>query len=416
MGVVVLGGRLAQNYVLLGYESGVRELAVFALALAVFGPFTAGIGFTPQMANVLVRGPRSFRAALRFLVTLCAVFTMPLVLLAWTPLGGHLLPHIYSVDAESQRLILTYLRYLTPLILISGVSNFLVGLLVQVHRTGTVTVLRGVHLALTAGILALGVRDGWDPVINLSLSLLVPAGAHLLLAAVLLAVFHEHRALEEDRSLPQREVLRFFGPMAFTSVMFTLSRPIIFGFITAMGGGAPGRLENMVAGLSLAFSVNMIFQSAVNQYRNVFVTFGRDDREGVRAFMVRSAGLVTALMVLFVATPAAGLFLRHLQGATGETLMMARQALYVLILVPPVVAVRNYYHGLAMVHRRTGAMVAGAFMRNVSILVLALVLMALGRCNHLWGAAMLATGFGAETVTVIAMTRGWRRALPADRA
>jgi len=416
MGAVALGGRLAQNYVLLDYESGVHELAIFALALAVFSPFTAGIGFAPQMANVLVRGQRSFRAALRFLVTVCATFTLPLALLAWTPLGARVLPHIYSVDAESLALIVRYLRYLTPLILISGVSNFLVGLLVQVHRTGMVTALRGLHLALTAGMLALGVHGGWDPALNLSLSLLVPGAAHLLLAVVLLVLYHEHRAVGEDRPLRQRQIAAFFVPMVLTTVMFTLSRPIIFGFITAMDGSNPARVEGMVAGLSLAFSFHMIFQSAINQFRNLIVTFGREDLPGVRAFMVRSTGVVSALMVTVVVTPAAGLFLRHFQGASGDTLQMARQALYVLVLVLPIVALRNYYHGLAMVHRRTGAMVAGGVMRNLAILAFAVLLTVLGWYNHLWAAGVLAAGFGAETLTVIALTRKWRRDLLPDGA
>ncbi len=303
MGVVVLAGRLTQNYVLLGYQSGVRELAVFTLALAVFNPFTAGIGFTPQMANVLVRGPKSFRAALRFLITICLGFTLPLVLVAWTPLGAHILPHIYRIKPEGLHLIERYLRYLTPLILMNGVANFLVGLLVQVHRTGMVTVLRGVYLALTVGVLAAGIRLGWGPVPTLSLSLLVPAAVQLALTATLVALLHEHPAVSEDRALTQREIAAFYGPMVATTVLFTLSRPIILGFVTVAQGDDPALVETTVAALSLAFSFNMIFQSAINQFRNVFVTFGGRDAAGVRRFMFRCTVVVAGLMLLVVATP-----------------------------------------------------------------------------------------------------------------
>ena len=73
---------------------------------------------------------------------------------------------------------------------------------------------------------ALGVHGGWHPALTLSLSLLVPGAAHLLLAAVLLVLYHEHRAVGEDRPLRQRQIAAFFMPMVFTTVMFTLSRPI----------------------------------------------------------------------------------------------------------------------------------------------------------------------------------------------
>ncbi len=410
MGAVSLAGALVQNYVLLGYEAGVRELEVFVLAQAVLGTFAAGTGFTSQMANVLVRGPQSLRAALRFMVTVCLLFTLPLVLMGWTPLGRLVLPHVFDVGPERIAMIVRYLRYLCPLVLIGGVSSFQVGLLVQARRTGMVTMLAATQLGTTVAVLMAGVHFAWDPVATLSLSVIVPALTNLTLTTVLQFTYHHHARPGEDRPLRQREIAAFFLPMVSTALLFTLSRPIIFAFITASHGAAPERVEAMVAGVSLAFSFNMLFQAAVNQFRDLFVTFGGRDPQGVRAFMVRATLVLTAMMVLVVATPLCPLFLRHLQGASGPTLHMARQAMWAMLPVPAVIAWRNYFHGLAMVHRRTTGMTAGSFMRNVAIVAFALPLMALGWYNHVAAAAMLVLGFGAEAATVTFYTRTWRRA------
>ncbi len=414
MWIVIFWGRLAQNYVLLGYPEGVRELAVFALARAAFGPFRAGLIFVPQMSNVLVRGRKSLAATLRFMLTLALLMTLPLGLLAWTPLGGRLLPLIYDVAPQQIELIVVYMRYFTPLILLYGLSAYFVGLLIQAERTGVVTTLRAVMLGLLVGILLLGRHLGWEPVTTIGLSLLLPRVVHVVLAGVLLVPFHKRHAPEEDRSLAQGDVAAYYLPMLCNAILFAATRPIIFGFLTALSthsGVSASRVEIMVAGVSLAFAFGMLFHGSVNQFRHLFVTFGEEDRRGVRRFMARVTLVITGLMLVAVASPAARLFFRYLQGATGETLRVAVQAVWPLCLAPAAIGFRNYFHGMAMVHRRTGGMAAGGLVRNGSAALCAGLLMAVGLYNHVTAAAMLVVAFISEGLTVMAWTRGWRREL-----
>jgi len=408
MAVAIFSGRLMQNYVLLHYREGVRELAVFALAQAFFGLFSGTMAFAPHMANVLVRGPKSFRACLRFVAVMSVLFTVPVAMVAWTPLGSRVVPMIYRVGEDNVRLIRLYLRYFTPLIFIAGIGCYFEGLLVQAKRTGIVSGLRIGSLAMLIGVLLLGSGLGWTPVVTLSLSLLLPATAHMVVGGVLLAQYRVRHAREQDRALTQREIAAFFLPMVATTIMFTLTRPIIFAFLTAAAGsgrGDAGAVETMIAGVSLAFNLNMLFQSTVNQFRHLSVTYGTRDLAALRGFMVRVTAVVAGVMLIAVASPLSRLFLRYLQGAEGAALDMACQALWVLVPVPVVIAFRNYHHGLAMVRRQTGSMAAGAVSRNVMIVPLALALLALGWYNHIAAAAMLVTGFGAEAATVCLLTR-----------
>lgn len=411
MAAAVFCGRLVQNYVLLHYEEGVRELAVFALALAFIGVFQSTLAFAPQMANVLVRGPKSFRSSFRFLIGTSVVFTVPIVLVAWTPLGARIMPVVYRVSDDDIRLILLYLRYFAPLVLLGGVSLFFEGLLVQARRTGIVSTLRMGNLGVLIGMLLAGSRAGWSPVLTLSLSLVVPLVCHTVATGMLALRFHVRHSGAEDRLLTVREIASFFLPMVATTIMFTLTRPIIFGFLTASAGtgeGGAGRAEAMIAGLSLAFNFNMLFQATVNQFRNLSVTFGTRDLPGLRRFMKRVTIVVALAMAVSVASPLARLFMRYLQGASGAALDVACQALWPLIAVPVVIAFRNYYHGLAMVRRRTVAMAAGGVARNLVIVLCGPVLLALGWYNHVAAAAMLVTGFVAEAATVFRLARSNR--------
>jgi hypothetical protein len=412
LSLVALAGRFVQNYVLLDYEAGVKELAVFALALSVFHPFQAAtLGFVPHMANVLVRGPKSFRASLRFVITAGLAFTVPPLLLAWTPLGLLVLPRVFSVGPDRIARIIQYLRYFSPLVLMGGLSSLFFGLLVQARRTGIVTMLRLLNLSLSVAVLAVGIRLAWGPVVTLSLSLVLPAAAHMVVSGILMLRFRRQHEPGRDEPLRQRTIAAFFLPMVLTSLLFTVSRPIIFAFLTVeRSTGDPGlpAVESMIAALSLAFTFSMLFQSAVNQFRHLFVTFGHRDRSGVRRFMIRVAAAMAALMVVAALTPLAGLFFRYLQGASGETLRMAKQAIWPLCVVPIVIGCRNYCHGVAMVRKRTGSMAAGALARNIAIVAVGSLLVAAGRYSHVTAAVTLIAGFSAEALAVFVLTRGLR--------
>jgi hypothetical protein len=410
MGIVAVVGRLTQNRILLGYADGDSELALFALALAAFGPFRSALIFVPQMSNVLVRGPQSFRAAIRFLLTVCAFSTLPVLFLGWTSLGPRFFGAIYSLGPADTHVIVLYVRYLTPLIVIDGTSGFLSGLLVQARRTKTVTLLRIIHIGLLVGMLAVGIRLGWSPVPNLGISMLAAGTGYLFLAAVLLARGGRRDDPDEDRPLPQGEIAGFFMPMVLTTLLFTTSRPILFGFLTAQGpqtDPAGPDVDTVVAAVSLAFSFNMMFQAAINQFRNVFVTFGHEDAAGTLRFMRRVAFGLTLVMIVAASTRLSEWFFRDLQGASGDLLRMARQALWPLCLAPLVVTWRNYNHGLTMVRRRTWSMAAGGIGRNVAIAAAAFVLWRCGLYNHVAASAMLVLGFAAEAFVVTIGVRNW---------
>jgi len=196
--------------------------------------------------------------------------------------------------------------------------------------------------------------------------------------------------------------------------MFSLSRPIVFSFITKLGetpGGAPYSVDAMVAGLCLALSFQMIFHGMVNQFRDVFVTFGKEDFSGVIRFM----GFVTVCGIAGIAfvnaTPLGEWYLSVVQSAEGETLEVAKQCMWVLVLMPLALMLRNYYHGLSLVHRKTRGMAFGGIIRNGSIVAGCLILYSFGVYNHIVAVALLVGGFAAEGFGVQFATRKWRRAL-----
>src|SRR5690606_10929090 len=101
-------------------------------------------------------------------------------------------------------------------------------------------------------------------------------------------------------------------------------------------------------------------------------------------------------MAVFAVTPLSTFVFGGLMGLEGEVLRGARQSLMALSLIPWAMALRNYYHGMAMVNRTTGRMGAGAFMRVGIIIVLCWAFAAQGVLNHVTAALILFCGFFIE--------------------
>ena len=411
MAVLMHAGRLGQNRALLDYEGGVRELALFVMALAILGPFRSVHGMTPQMVTVIGTHRAARRRCFRFVTGMCAALSVPVLLLAWTPLGPRVAKGLYDVDVAGGRTMMVYLRYLAPLLLLGGWRQYVVGLLVRQERTAWVMSLNTLEQGLMVALVVVGLQQEWPPAMVVGLSALVPPALLLVLSVLVVrrGRFDERPAAAGPATYPA--LLRYFWPLAATTFMFTLSRPIIFALVMRINGaGAQHEVdtEAIVAALGLAFSSSLIFQTTVNQFRHLMVTFAGTDRRGVRHFIAGATAVVTGAMVVGLVTPLARLFLEKLQRAEGETLQMALDALWPLCLVPIVVAWRNYHHGLGLVEHRTRALAAGGLARNASILLAGPVLLALGLLNHWTAAALLTLAFASEALCVV-LTRRYGR-------
>ena len=400
-GIAMLLAQQFQNGALARYPNAARELAVFALASSVFQLFNAALIFMPQMSNTFVRSRHGWRVCLNFTLVTGLVLSLPLAAAAFLPLGPALVGLAFGIHGAELADVVTYLQCLSPLVLLSALRQFYTGMLVQARRTTLVTWLNGVYLGAVVGAVALGFHLDWRPIVNVAVSQLAAALLHLVLTWAWVRRVYRLPSTPAHEALTYGEVFDFFWGTALTSIMFSLSRPIIYSFLNRAPADAAGATATLAA-MRVGFDFAMIFHNALNQFRHLFVTFGEQDLAGVRRFMIRVSTVVVSSMVLVAATPASGFVLHDLVGVDGEILRMTRQIVLVMCLLPIVVNVRNYYHGLALLRRTTGRMGAGAVGRNLATYALAASLFALGWLNHVTATLTLIAGFVAETLVVVA--------------
>lgn len=402
-GMVMLLARQFQNGTLSRYPNAARQLATFAFASGMLMPFMSALGFLPQMANVFGRSCTARRRCLRFTFMLCAALAAIPACIALVP-GAEIVPaRIFGIADEQLAVVILYLRLLTPMLFVQGLKQYYTGLLVQAKRTGLVTVLHGSALALMGSLLAVGLHRGWQPVVTLAASQICAGLLHLALLFGFARRGGAGIQEPETKHLTYLDMARFFWPVALTSLMFALSRPIIYSYVNRTPGAEP-----KIAALRVAFDLALIFHMPVNQLRHLFVTFGFKDMPGLRRFILLVLAGALGIMLLVALSPLSMLVLRDLLGVRGAVLPMARQVLLTVCLIPVLVAVRNYFHGRAMVSRTTVSMGLGATLRVAAIWLASWAGYATGMLNHTLAALILTLGFAVETLTVALVGRRQR--------
>jgi Na+-driven multidrug efflux pump len=392
---MVLAGQF-QNGALARYPDAVTELAVFALAMGTFGPFQATLNFVSQMSNVFARSQQGQGKTLQFVMLACIVISLIFLGISVTSVGRWLLTAVYGIDTEILERVMEYLVFLCPLIFLNGIRQYFLGLLVQSRLTGRVTILNMVYLCTVIIVLVLGFNLGWRPVNALVGAQILGALIHL---GVLYQTFRQFYIFPEEiekEIVTFRELFSFFLPVTTTGVMFAISRPVLY----ALMGRTPDALIS-IAAMRVGFDFSFIFQSAANQFRHFFVTFGDDDIHIKQLFMFLIAMGLTLLMLLVAATPLSHFVLSDLIGVKAEVLAMSVEVILVMCLLPSIIILRNYFHGLLMHHRKTAGMAMGGILRVAGIYVLASLLLTAGYLNHVTATLVLLSGFVLETLVVI---------------
>lgn len=389
-----------QNAALARYPEAITELAIFALGYSTFGFFRASLSFIAQLSNVFARSPQGTLRCHRFVGIASLLIMSPLLLLGHSAMGAELINAIYRIDSTLTARVQEYLIYLAPIILLGAQRFYYNGLLVQARLTGWVTILNVLFLTTMIILLVIGFSLGLRPAVVLVGAETLAIVLQLLVTLWVKYRFYQPPKQPEHDNLSYRELVNFFIPVSMTGVMFALSRPVLYAFVSRTPEGLLA-----IAAMRVAFDFSMMFQQAANQFRHFFVTFGLDDLAGKRRFMTLVGAGITGLMLVFAVTPLSDLVWRDLMQIPDDARALAVQVLLVMCLMPAIIIVRNYYHGRLMVEQRTAGMAVGSLLRVVGIYLSAQLLFSFGALNHLTAAAVLIFGFVIETAVVLRAAR-----------
>jgi hypothetical protein len=356
--------RLADPEINLAAWGGV----VFPLALIIEAPIIMLL----SASTALCKDWDSYWKVFRFMMAAGAVLTGVHVLIAFTPLYFVVVRGVIGAPEEIVGPARTGLMLMTPWTWAIAFRRFNQGVLIRFGHSRAVGIGTVLRLVTNGLVLAIGYAVGTIPGIAV-------AGAAIAMGVLSEAIYAGLRVRpvlrEQVRNAPPvecpltlRSFLAFYVPLALTSLLLLLVQPI--------GSMALSRMRDPLTSLAVwpvATSLLFLVRSLGLAFNEVVVALMGEPGavKALRRFAGRLLSLTTALYLLIVATPLAGLWLGGISALSAPLAQLGGRALWLALPIPALTVLQSLFQG-GLVHagRTRGIIEAMAIFLSATTAVL----------------------------------------------
>ncbi len=215
----------------------------------------------------------------------------------------------------------------------------------------------------------------------------------------------------ETTPISQRRLIRFWAPLQATWFFMAVENPFLAAVIARLA--AP---EYNLAAFGVAYAFALMVEAPVIMMLSA-ATALVDSRPGylaLRRFAQVLNGLITAIMLLLLATGAMGWILRDLMRLDAEVARLTINSLWVLLPWPAAIGYRRFYQGILIRSGRTELVTVGTALRLGSMVAAGLTAAAVGLDGVMVGAVALTCGVLVEALASRLFAHGSVRDLPAQ--
>lgn len=374
----------------------VQSLAAFGVALSLAWLIESPIMMLLSASAALVRDRASYLALRRFANILNALVTAGMLLLALPPVFDFLAERLIGLPHDIARLahVATTAMILWPAAI--GYRRFYQGILVRHHLTRRVaygTIVRLVTMSITAALLAFVFHLPGALVGALALlsGVILEAFASRLMAREIVRSLVARDDVAEGTLLRQRDIARFYFPLALTSMLAMALGPLVtFGL-----GRGRAPIESLAV-WPVVNSMIFLFRSGGVAFQEVGIALDSDREVGRTALLL---GAVASLVLAVVAlTPLEMFWFERLSGLSHDLAQFAVWPVRILILYPALEYIASFQRARPILEHRTGVVtIATAIEALVLAATLFVAIRVFGMIGAVGGAmAMLAGRLGAN--------------------
>jgi hypothetical protein len=312
------------------------NLAAYGVAFSLAWLVESPIMMLLTAANSLVRDRPSFLALRRFTYRLNALVTAAMLIGILPPVFRFVTITLMGLPTEVAGLVHVATAILVPWPAAIGYRRFYQGILVRhglARRVAYGTVLRLASMSATAAILALNspLHGASIGAAALATGVLVEAVASRLMARRVVASLPDAPAAGAP-VLTQRSILRFYYPLALTSIISLITGPLLTFFM----GRSRQPIESLAV-LPVVQSLVFLFRSGGVAFQEVGVALlgrGQEHRREIsHASRLLAAGATIALAVMLF-TPLAGVWFQRVSGLPPDLAAFALWPARLLVLLP----------------------------------------------------------------------------------
>lgn len=337
-----------------------ENLAAFGITLSIALIIEAPIIQLLAASAALADHRPNYRRLLAFMHLSAFILTSIHLILGLTPLYGLLLTRVLGVPETILPLARSSFLIMFPWSAVIGYRRLWQGVLIRYGKSKEISLTMLCRLAATMGTLFAGYRVGTisgAALGALALSVGVTVGA-------LSAWFFTRPVVRElagspgapggppPRAICWRELLLFYYPLAITSIVTFLARPVL------SWGIARGRMPlESLAVWPVVLGLMFLFRSTAMAYQEVAVSLlSREGRERqLSGFARRLAAALGAGFLLICLTPLGGLWFRGVSGLSPDLAPLALGSSLLIVPVPFFSAFVSWYRGWLIYNRKTDA-------------------------------------------------------------
>ena len=381
-----------------------RNLAAYGVAVSLAWLIESPIMMLLSAATALVRDRASYLALRRFATMLNVIVTLGMVVLAIPPVFRFVGETLIRLPPEISHLAHAATLVMIPWPAAIGYRRFYQGILVRHHFTRRVaygTVVRLVSMSVTAGVLALttALPGALLGALAMVTGVLMEAGASRWMARHIVRSLKESDVVAEGTLLELGAILRFYSPLALTSMLSMALGPLVtFGL-----GRGRAPLESLAV-WPVIVSTAFVFRSGGIAYQEVGIALRGEQK-------VRRIGLwlglcATLALGAVAFTPLEAVWLQQISGLSAHLAGFAIWPVRLLVLLPALEYLLSIQRTGWILAHRTGVITMATAIESGGLALTLLILIGLLNLpGAVAGAIALITGRLAANVFLAGMGR-----------
>lgn len=347
------------------------NLAAYGIAFSLALIIEAPVIMMMSASTALVKDYQSFKQLRKFNYILSASLTAAMIVFIFPPIFYFVTEYLIGLPRE-----VSYLTHLAVMILIPwpgaiGYRRFYQGILIRNNLTRLVaygTIIRLISMSITAFILfkftdVPGVVIGASA---LSTAVICEAIASRLMVSKFLARL-KSRASETQSELTIKEIIKFYYPLALTSLLTLGIQPFVTFFI----GQSRMPLESFAV-MPVVTSFVFLFRGLGLSYQEVVVALIGDNMSGfdqLKRFGVKLAFILASGLILIAFTPLAEIWFRDVSGLSESLTEFAKLPLMIMSFFPALTVLISFQRAVLVKGNDTKQITYGTAIEFVGIIL-----------------------------------------------
>lgn len=358
----------------------------FSFALIIESP----VIMMMSASTALVKDNFSFLKLKKFNYALSLVLTLAMVIFNIPQIFYFIAERLISLPPEVSELTHKATLILLPWPGAIGYRRFYQGILIRNNQTKLValgTIVRLSTMSLTAALLYFftnvdGVVVGAS---SLSVAVICEALASRIMVSPILKIVEAEMSSEK---LSYSEIMKFYSPLALTSLLTLGVQPFVTFFI----GSSPMAIESLAV-MPVITSFVFIFRGLGLSYQEVVIALINKQKENyisLKKFAFQLAAVLAGVLIFIAYTPLADIWLRNISGLEKSLADFSRLPLMIMAIFPAFTVWISFQRAVIVFGKHTSSITIGT---SIEFIVIISVLMLMINYFYVVGAVAATTAF-----------------------